>query len=90
MAEIIYFHHAAEYGIDPRTVAGMSKPVLTRVITDAMKPFRAWTNANRRFKRRIGYESKAGRLIRDGLPRPGGCLVVVVVAATICAVALAR
>jgi len=46
-------------------------------ITAAMKPFRAWTNAKRRFKRKIGYESEAGRLIRNGLPRPGGCLVVV-------------
>jgi len=45
-------------------------------ITDALKPFRAWTNAKRRFKRKIGYESEAGRLIRNGLPRPGGCLVV--------------
>jgi hypothetical protein len=47
-------------------------------ITDALKPFRAWTNAKRRFKRKIGYESDAGRLIRDGLPRPGGCLVLIV------------
>ena len=44
-------------------------------ITAAMKPFRAWTNAKRRFKRKIGYESNAGRLIRDGLPRPGGWVV---------------
>ncbi len=48
-------------------------------ITDALKPFRAWTNAKRRFKRKIGYESEAGRLIRNGLPRPGGCLVMVMV-----------
>ena len=47
-------------------------------ITEAMKPFRWWTNQKRRFKRRIGYESEPGRLIRNGLPRPGGCLVVVV------------
>ena len=46
-------------------------------ITAAMKPFRFWTNAKRRFKRKIGYESDAGRLIRNGLPKPGGCLVVV-------------
>ena len=46
-------------------------------ITAAMKPFRAWTNAKRRLKRDVGYESAAGRLIRNGLPRPGGCLVVV-------------
>jgi hypothetical protein len=47
-------------------------------ITAALKPFRAWTNVKRRFKRKIGYESEAGRLVRDGLPRPGGCLVVIV------------
>jgi hypothetical protein len=46
-------------------------------ITEAMKPFRWWTNTKRRFKRRIGYESEGGRLIRNGLPRPEGCLVVV-------------
>jgi hypothetical protein len=60
-------------------------------ITDAMKPFRWWTNTKRRFKRKIGYESPTGRLIRNGLPRPGGCLVVVVVVALgAVAVALAR
>jgi hypothetical protein len=48
-------------------------------ITEAMKPFRWWTNTKRRFKRKVGYESEPGRLIRNGLPRPGGCLVVVVV-----------
>ena len=46
-------------------------------ITEAMKPFRWWTNTKRRFKRKIGYESEGGRLIRKGLRRPGGCLVVV-------------
>ena len=45
-------------------------------ITAAMKPFRWWTNQKRRFKRKIGYESEAGRVVRNGLPRPGGCLVV--------------
>jgi hypothetical protein len=45
--------------------------------TDALKPFRAWTNAKRRFKRKIGYESDAGRLMWNGLPRLGGSLVVV-------------
>jgi hypothetical protein len=62
-------------------------------ITDALKPFRAWTNAKRRFKRKIGYESEAGRLIRSRLPRPGGCLVVVIVlaaAVTVTAAVLAR
>jgi hypothetical protein len=53
-------------------------------ITAALKPFRAWTNAKRRFKRKIGYESKGGRLIRNGLPRPGGCLVVIGMVAGIC------
>ena len=47
-------------------------------ITEALKPFRFWTNAKRTFKRRIGYESDAGRMIRNGLPRPGGCLVMVI------------
>lgn len=46
------------------------KPVKKELgITAAMKPFRFWTNTKRRFKRRIGYESEAGRLIRNGLPR---------------------
>ncbi len=38
-------------------------------ITAAIKPLGAWTNAKRRFKRGLGYESEAGRLSRDGLPR---------------------
>jgi len=59
-------------------------------ITDAMKPFRAWTNAKRRFKRKIGYESEAGRLMRNGLPRPGGCFVVVLLVMAMAALALAR
>ena len=46
-------------------------------ITAAFKPFWAWINAKRRFKRKIGYESEGGRMIRDRLPRPGGCLVVI-------------
>jgi hypothetical protein len=50
-------------------------------ITALLKPFRAWTNAKRRIKRKIGYESEAGRLIRDGLPSPGECLILVVVIA---------
>ena len=41
-------------------------------ITAAMKPFRWWTNTKRQFKRKIGYESEAGRLVRNGSPRPGG------------------
>ena len=31
-------------------------------IAAALKPFRWWTNTRRRSKRRIGYESDAGRL----------------------------
>ncbi len=48
-------------------------------ITALLKPFRWWTNTKRRFKRKIGYESPAGRLVRDGLPRPMGCVVVLAV-----------
>jgi hypothetical protein len=58
-------------------------------ITAFMKPFRWWTNTKRRFKRKIGYESQTGRLLRDGLPRPGGCLVVLVVGAALAASAAA-
>jgi hypothetical protein len=57
-------------------------------ITAALKPFRWWTNRKRRFKRKIGYESEAGRLIRDGLPRPGGCLVVVIVGIALTIIAM--
>jgi len=39
-------------------------------ITAALKPFRAWTNVKRRFKRKVGYESEAGRFVRDGLLKP--------------------
>jgi hypothetical protein len=61
-------------------------------ITEAMKPLRWWTNTKRRFKRKVGYESDAGRLIRNGLPRPGACAVVIVVgfALTVSAVAVMR
>jgi len=48
-------------------------------ITAFMKPFRWWTNTKRKIKRDVGYESDTGRLIRNGLPRPGGCLVVIVI-----------
>ena len=47
-------------------------------ITALLKPFRWWPNQKRRIKREIGYESEVGRLVRDGLPKPGGCLVVMV------------
>ena len=58
-------------------------------ITDALKPFRWWTNTKRRFKRKIGYESEACRLIRNGLPKPGGCLVAAVAIVTTIGAALA-
>jgi hypothetical protein len=41
-------------------------------ITALLKPFRWWPNQKRRLKREVGYESEAGRLIRDGMPKPGG------------------
>ncbi len=62
-------------------------------ITDALKPFRWWTNTKRKIKRDVGYESDAGRLIRKGLPKPGGCLVAVIwvsIVAAAAVVALAR
>lgn len=50
-------------------------------ITAAMKPFRFWTNQKRKIKRQVGYESDTGRLLRHGLPRPGGCLLLLLVGA---------
>lgn len=47
-------------------------------ITAALKPLRWPTNQRRRLKRRIGYESPTGRLLRHGVPRPGGCLVLAI------------
>jgi hypothetical protein len=47
-------------------------------ITALLKPIRWWPNQKRKIKREIGYESAAGRLVRDGLPKPGGCLVALV------------
>ncbi|MCX7394095.1 MAG: hypothetical protein NTW75_08195 [Planctomycetales bacterium] len=47
-------------------------------ITALLKPFRWWTNQKRKIKRYVGYESDAGRLIRNGLPTPGGCLLVLI------------
>ena len=47
-------------------------------ITALLKPFRWFGNQKRRLKRQVGYESDAGRLLRKGLPSPGGCLLVVV------------
>jgi len=45
-------------------------------ITALLAPFRWWPNQVRRAKRRIGWYSPLARLIRLGLPRPGGCLVL--------------
>lgn len=51
-------------------------------ITDALKPLRWWSNQKRKAKRAVGYESDVGRLVRNGLPKPGGgCLVVFIVIA---------
>jgi len=50
-------------------------------ITALLKPFRTWTSGKRRIKRTIGYESDAGRLIRDELPSPGGWPMFIVAAA---------
>ena len=47
-------------------------------ITGFLKPFRWWGNEKRKLKREIGYESDTARLIRNGLPRPAGCLVILV------------
>ncbi|MFY7970018.1 MAG: hypothetical protein ACOVNV_13055, partial [Pirellulaceae bacterium] len=35
-------------------------------ITALMRPFRAWGNTKRRWKRKVGYESSAGRVLRNG------------------------
>lgn len=47
-------------------------------VTAAMKPFRWWGNQKRRVKRKIVYESPAGRVLRNGLPKPGGCMVLII------------
>ena len=57
-------------------------------ITALLKPFRWWTNLKRRFKRKIGYESTAGRVIRNGLPKPAGCLSALIGAVTLVLLAL--
>jgi hypothetical protein len=48
-------------------------------ITALLKPFRGWGNEKRKIQRSVGYESDVGRMIRNGLPKPGGCLVILVV-----------
>jgi hypothetical protein len=49
-------------------------------ITALLRPLRAWDNTKRRWKRKVGYESSAGRVLRNGLPRPGGCLLALGIA----------
>ncbi|MFN9287040.1 MAG: hypothetical protein ACK6EB_03145 [Planctomyces sp.] len=46
-------------------------------ITALLAPFRWWPNQVRTAKRRLGWYSPLARLIRLGLPRPGGCLVLI-------------
>lgn len=52
-------------------------------ITQALKPVRAWGNAKRRVKRKLGYESPAMRMLRNGPPTPGGCLVIIAAASLV-------
>jgi hypothetical protein len=52
-------------------------------ITALLKPLRWWPNQKRKMKRQFGYESDLGRSIRDGMRKPGGCMVVVVVGTTV-------
>lgn len=60
-------------------------------ITALLKPTRWWTNQKRRLKRKIGYESDAGRLIRNGLPKPGGgCLLSLLVLVSLLIVLFSR
>jgi hypothetical protein len=44
-------------------------------ITALLKPFRWWGNTKRTLKRKIGYESEPWRILRNGIPKPGGCLL---------------
>lgn len=46
-------------------------------INTVMKPVRWWGNTKRTAKRKLGYESTPGRVLRNGLPTPGGCLLIV-------------
>jgi hypothetical protein len=52
-------------------------------ITALLRPLRWWPNQKRRIKREIGYESEPGRLLRDGLPKPTGCLLAAVLWGTV-------
>jgi hypothetical protein len=44
-------------------------------INALLKPFRWWGNTKRAFSRKIGYESEPLRILRNGIPKPGGCLL---------------
>lgn len=48
-------------------------------INKIMAPFRWWPNQKRRIKRKLGYESPLGRLLRHGAPRPAGCSLLIAV-----------
>lgn len=48
-------------------------------ITEVLKPFRFWSNEKRKIKRRAGYYSPQGRLLRDGLPKPMGCVLMLAI-----------
>ena len=65
-----------------KTVLGVTK-AKKRVnkalgITAMKKPFRAWGNAKRRVKRKVGYYSTPAKIMRNGVPTPGGCLLPVI------------
>ena len=46
-------------------------------ITEMLKPFRWWGNEKRDIKRHAGYYSREGKFLRDGLPKPMGCAVMI-------------
>lgn len=52
-------------------------------ITAALKPIRAFGNQKRRLKRAVGFESAPARIVRNGLPTPGGCLIFIISGATL-------
>lgn len=47
-------------------------------LTALLRPFRWWPNLKRRVYRRMGYESFFFRVLRNGLPTPGGCCVLLI------------
>jgi hypothetical protein len=59
-------------------------------LTALLRPLRWLPNQKRRLKRELGYETPAGRLLRLGLPKPAGCLLVLLVFAAIAAAAAAQ